>query len=77
MVTREDQLRKKVVVKTVNGSFTGVLLDEHDRNFGGCVEIMYEGTVYSHSHSGKIIDRRRGMKKMTIPSKNIIRVDRI
>lgn len=74
-ITKEAQIGRQVEVKTMNGTFYGVLIEEHKRNFkGGCVDIGYKGVKVVQDHVGKVIGFTTGQKKQSIPARNIIKV---
>ncbi|WP_426292022.1 hypothetical protein ACN9ML_18465 [Dyadobacter endophyticus] len=74
-ITKENQVGRKVEVKTMNGTFYGVLIEEHDRHFkGGCVDIGYRGLKVVQDHVGKVIGFKPGRRRQSIPVQNIVKV---
>ena len=74
-VTKFNQIKQRVRVETTNGNYTGILIEEHNRNFKkGCVDLLCQGEIASLGAGGKVLGFKPGMKKMSIPRQNIRKV---
>ena len=74
MLTKKNMIGLTVDVVTAKGTYRGVLLEEHKRNFNGCVDLQVNGEKAVFTHGKLKAKFKRGVKVQSIPACNIQKV---